>query len=123
MENLESKKLSNFAKIIILLLIALFIGCIAFNIQAIKEGSILNHDEIVFNTYTSKNGVHEVFINDENSLTIENNRSNSLQDYEYTYLQGIIQFKLPDGEINRIIFLNTNRIYYIEKNIILYITD
>ena len=123
MENLGSKRLSNFAKIIILLLIALFIGCIVFNIKAIKEGALLTHEEIVTNNYVSNNGNHELLIKNKDTLRFENTKDNTTEVYTYVYSEGVISIELSEDEKYQLIFLNSNRLYFLNKNMILYLTD
>lgn len=118
----ENKTRSNLVKIIILLLIALVIGLFAFNIKAIKEGRILTHEEIIFNDYFTKNERFEIYIIDENTITYSDTTTDKVESYQYTYSEGLISIVLPE-ETLKIIFLGTNRIYFQQKNKILYLHD
>lgn len=118
----ERKSRSNLFKIIILLIIALVIGLFAYNIKAIKEGRLLTHEEIIFNDYFTKNEKFEIYIIDENTLTYAETSSEKVESYQYTYSEGLICIVLPE-ETLKIIFLGTNRIYFQQKNKILYLHD
>lgn len=118
----ERKTRSNLFKIFILLIIALVIGLFAFNIKAIKEGRLLTHEEIIFNDYFTKNEKFEIYIIDENTLTYTESLADKTISYQYTYSEGLITIVLPE-ETFKIIFLGTNRIYFQQKNKILYLHD
>lgn len=118
----QSKNRSNLFKIFILLLIALVIGLMSFNIKAIKEGRLLTHEEIIFNDYFTKNEKFEIYIVDENTLKYTETIIDNTVSYQYTYYEGIITISLPE-ETLKIIFLGNDRIYFQQKNKILYKHD
>ena len=122
----NNKRITNIGKIFIILIICLFIWYSYFNIKLINKGRELTIDNLIDNSYESKNEKFYLEFINNNLLFykhIDNNKTIHSLNSKYSLNDGLLVVDSYNEKYESfsMILLDNDKIYVIELNQLLYL--
>lgn len=119
--DLKVSKRKKFLRLLILFLIFYLILFFAFVIKSFQTGRKLTTNDFVGKTYVDEQSTYYMYFSDENRLFFKELKNETMQYYNYSFIDGIIRFnaKLSNDEKQHeynYVFLSENHLYSVDFN-------
>ena len=118
--DLKVSKRKKLLRLLILFLIFYLILFFAFVIKSFQTGRKLTTNDFVGKTYVDEQSTYYMYFSDENRLFFKELKNETMQYYNYSFIDGIIRFnaKLSNDENQHeynYVFLSENHLYSVES--------
>ena len=121
-------------KVFVVIIILFILSVSFYSCDQITLGRNVFHEDIIFNDYASKDEKIQIDIINEDTLIYKevdyfNENNISIYQWVYNFNEGIISVNTGISDDNdepiiyKLVFLDSNRLLFINKNKILYIDD
>ncbi len=119
--DLKVSKRKKLLRLLILFLIFYLILFFAFVIKSFQTGRKLTTNDFVGKTYVDEQSTYYMYFSDENRLFFKELKNETMQYYNYSFIDGIIRFnaKLSNDEKQHeynYVFLSENHLYSVDFN-------
>ena len=119
--DLKVSKRKKLLRLLILFLIFYLILFFAFVIKSFQTGRKLTTNDFVGKTYVDDQSTYYMYFSDENRLFFKELKNETMQYYNYSFIDGIIRFnaKLSNDEKQHeynYVFLSENHLYSVDFN-------
>lgn len=119
--DLKVSKRKKLLRLLILFLIFYLILFFAFVIKSFQTGRKLTTNDFVGKTYVDEQSTYYIYFSDENRLFFKELKNETMQYYNYSFIDGIIRFnaKLSNDENQHeynYVFLSENHLYSVDFN-------
>lgn len=119
--DLKVSKRKKLLRLLILFLIFYLILFFAFVIKSFQTGRKLTTNDFVGKTYVDEQSTYYMYFSDENRLFFKELKNETMQYYNYSFIDGIIRFnaKLSNDENQHeynYVFLSENHLYSVDFN-------
>lgn len=119
--DLKVSKRKKLLRLLILFLIFYLILFFAFVIKSFQIGRKLTTNDFVGKTYVDEQSTYYMYFSDENRLFFKELKNETMQYYNYSFIDGIIRFnaKLSNDEKQHeynYVFLSENHLYSVDFN-------
>ena len=119
--DLKVSKTKKLLRLLILFLIFYLILFFAFVIKSFQTGRKLTTNDFVGKTYVDEQSTYYMYFSDDNRLFFKELKNETMQYYNYSFIDGIIRFnaKLSNDENQHeynYVFLSENHLYSVDFN-------
>ena len=119
--DLKVSKRKKLLRLLILFLIFYLILFFAFVIKSFQTGRKLTTNDFVGKTYVDEQSTYYMYFSDENRLFFKELKNETMQYYNYSFIDGISRFnaKLSNDEKQHeynYVFLSENHLYSVDFN-------